>query len=104
MLRGLWANHTLPPFRQIREYANTQYATYVTNAGSLLSTVYSMTGLELGPRGDPAAPDSWLVRNASLPQGWDAISFGRVWLGGQAFSLDALHGSRAALTPLPARW
>ena len=104
MLRGLWVNHTLPPFRQIREYANTQYATYVTNAGSLLSTVYSMTGLELGPRGDPAAPGSWLVRNASLPEGWDAVSFGRVWLGGQAFSLDAQHGSRATLTPLQARW
>ena len=58
------------------------------------TVTYAMAGLQLQLDG-PA--DAWIVRNATLPDGWATLSFERVMLGGEAYRLEAAHGARAVL-------
>lgn len=69
----------------------------MTNVGSFLSTLYALAGLQAKMN---APAEAWLVRNATLPAGWDALSFGRVELGGAAYRLEVAHGARGRLQKL----
>ena len=104
LLRRLATNQTLPPFNIISEYpcgdCKAGFGVYMTNAGSFLSTLYGLVGVR-AKMGQSA--EAWLIRNATLPEGWESLSFGRVVLGGSAYRLDAAHGARATLTP-PSKW
>jgi hypothetical protein len=62
-------------------------------AGMLMGLVYGLTGLEA--RG---SPETWPKRVAVLPQGWDAITIERIWLGARSARLHVEHGSRATIT------
>ena len=63
----------------------------------LLGTLYGLVGLQARLCG-PA--DAWIVRNATLPDDWDSLSFGRVMVGGTAYGVDAVHGMRPTFTQL----
>lgn len=103
LLRKLAINQTLPPFDIVSEYPCSEcgagHGVYMTNVGSFLSTLYALAGVQ-AKMGKVGA--AWIVRNATLPSGWDSLSFGRVELGGDtAFRLDVAHGAHATLTPVP---
>lgn len=38
---------------------------------------------------------------ATLPEGWDEVHVGALALGGVGYSMNARHGAKAVLTPLP---
>jgi hypothetical protein len=109
LLRLLRTNYTLPPFDIMREYSHYNFGMYITHLGSFLSTVYSMIGIEVGgtlQQSDQrptrkGTSHSWVVRNASFPQGWARLAIQRIFLDGQPFRLTAAHGQRAELEPLP---
>lgn len=66
---------------------------FVANlSGFLLSLVYGLPGLRLGP-GDPS---TWPSRPVILPQGWTAIEVDRLWVHGQPARLIARHGEERA--------
>lgn len=102
LLRKLRTNQTLPPFDIVSEYpcgeCGSGHGVYMTNVGSFLSTLYALAGVQakMGATGE-----AWIARNATLPHGWDSLSFGRVELGGAVYRLDVAHGERATLTPVP---
>jgi len=70
----------------------------MSNVGAFLSALYNFAGVrpKMG-----ASAEVWLARDAALPEGWDELTFGHVELGGAAYRLDAKHGERGTLTPLP---
>jgi protein-glucosylgalactosylhydroxylysine glucosidase len=64
--------------------------------GFLMSLLYGLTGLVLGP-GEPA---SWARRTAVMPTLWNGVEVERIWARGRAMRLVATHGSPARLEPL----
>ena len=102
LLRKLAMNQTLPPFDIVSEHpcgeCGAGHGGCMTNVGSFLSTLYALAGVQAKMSKVGAA---WIVRNATLPSGWDSLSFGRVELGGDTFRLEVVHGARATLTPVP---
>ena len=38
---------------------------------------------------------------ATLPEGWDEVQVGALTLGGVRYGMNARHGAKALLTPLP---
>eukprot|EP00966_Prymnesium_polylepis_P011377 261999-Prymnesium_polylepis.3 len=100
LLRLLASNFTVPPFDIISEYSREQgyhYGVYVTNVGSFVAALFSMAGLAFGG----GAAGTGAARGvAAFPEGWNRLRIGRVYIGGEAYALDAEHGQRATLTPL----
>eukprot|EP01045_Picozoa_sp_COSAG04_P010307 COSAG04_NODE_627_length_11777_cov_62.455557_2_plen_763_part_00 len=77
---------------------------YLTTAASVLqSTMFGVVGLRpwsLATNLSDASPDSFVHFEARLPEGWDAVEIGRVFLSGRPYSVRAEHGKRPALTLL----
>ena len=73
----------------------------MTNFGSTLQAVMlGMTGVRLGATGSD--PRAWSGdRTATLPAGWDSISY-KCWLAGKQYSVVARHGSPAVIAPVRA--
>jgi hypothetical protein len=76
----------------------------MTNVGSFLNAIFAMAGLE-GTQPPTAARDGARLASmgesaaASFPEGWERLRIERVYIGGEAFTLDAMHGQPAKLTP-----
>lgn len=67
---------------------------FFANLGGFLNgLLFGFPGLRPGP-GDPGA---WAQRQVVLPQGWDAIEAGRIYIHGKPARLIARHGERARL-------
>lgn len=96
LLRRLGGRMRLPPFDLAKEYSVNTYAAYLSNDGALISTLYALAGVQ--PKMGAASAEDWLPRNATLPDGWDAVTFGRVVVDGSAYRMVAAHGERASLT------
>ena len=110
ILSALGKDYMLPPYFTTTETVSPlpgagggptafvrSYGHYLTNWGAQLQAVlFGLTGLRLGD--GPEA--SWLVGNASLPEGWDGIFVERLWLRGEEYSMTARHGSKTVLTKL----
>ena len=67
----------------------------MTNFGSTLQAVMlGMTGVRLDDRGAARChPRAWSGdRTATLPAGWDSISY-KCWLAGKQYSVVARHGT-----------
>ncbi len=74
------------------EYSNDKTTCFVTTqAGMLQAVMMGMTGLRF-------TPDDWTKYDACLPAGWEKFEIDRIYLGGKAFALEAVHGSQATLT------
>ena len=79
---------------------------YITHAGSMLSTVYSMLGISTAGNGQRNVTGSnrgraeWLIGNLSLPEGWERVTIERVFLGGVPYAASGVHGSRLNLKEL----
>jgi protein-glucosylgalactosylhydroxylysine glucosidase len=83
-----------PRSRDDRPRASPMFANL---SGFLTGLVYGFTGLQIGP----GTAESWTVHPVSLPEGWRAIHVDRVWVRGQAHSLDARsNAGRASLEPV----
>jgi hypothetical protein len=81
----------VPRTRTDRPRASPMFANL---SGYLTGLLYGFTGL----RPSPGEPQSWAARPPALPRGWRGIAVERVWVRGQAYSLDARPGmARAAL-------
>ena len=66
---------------------------FVANlSGFLLSVLYGLPGLHLGP----GQPLTWPSRPVVLPDGWNAIEVERVWVHGRPARLIARHGDERA--------
>ncbi|MHC4797824.1 MAG: hypothetical protein ACYTF1_14370 [Planctomycetota bacterium] len=76
------------------EYTGETTTCFVTTQAGMLQTVMmGLTGIRF-------EPNNWTKYKACLPEGWTKIEVDRIYLGGQAYRLEALHGSKAALTPI----
>ena len=79
---------------------------YITHAGSMLSTVYSMLGIstagtsQRNGTGSNRGGAEWLIGNLSLPEGWEQATIERVFLGGVPYVASGVHGSRLTLKEL----
>lgn len=79
------------------EYTGDKTTCFVTTQAGMLQTVLmAMTGIRFEPK-------DWTKYDACLPDGWSRIEVDRVWLGGKAYRLEAVHGQKASLTYLPHR-
>jgi trehalose/maltose hydrolase-like predicted phosphorylase len=81
-----------PRRRRDRPRASPMFANL---SGYLTGLLYGLTGIKLGY--GPA--ERWPVRAAALPRGWKAIRVARVWIRGEAWTLEAVAGNRADLQP-----
>jgi len=76
------------------EYSGDRTTCFVTTqAGMLQAVLMGMTGIRF-------EPGNWTKYKACLPEGWSKIEADRIYLGGQAYRLEAVHGKKAVLTPL----
>jgi protein-glucosylgalactosylhydroxylysine glucosidase len=94
-----YAQFILEPFHQTAEYhpdvfpEQPQAAPMFANIGGfLMSCLYGLPGLRLGP-GDP---QSWCERPVVMPAGWDGVEVERIWVRGQPARLVARHGDEHA--------
>ncbi|MCE5278695.1 MAG: hypothetical protein ABFD92_13180 [Planctomycetaceae bacterium] len=62
-----------------------------THAAMLMAAMYAFTGLRISA-GD------WARYPARLPQGWEKIEIGRLWLRGAPVQMTAVNGQRARLS------
>lgn len=70
---------------------------FLTNPGGLLASLWrGFAGLR--PADSPAS--QWENRPVTLPAGWDAIEYERLWLRGQPHSVRAAQGAPAEIHPL----
>jgi hypothetical protein len=94
-----YADFILEPFTVTDEYSAAAFpeqervGPFMANlSGFLLSCLYGLTGLRLGPD-EPAA---WCRRPPLLPRGWHAVEVERVWARGGPARLVARHGADRA--------
>jgi len=64
--------------------------------GFLISCMYGLTGLRLGP-GDPS---EWCARPVVMPELWDGVEIERLHVRGRDASLHAKHGDAQATLEL----
>jgi trehalose/maltose hydrolase-like predicted phosphorylase len=90
-------------FNQILEYRPDRFpeqptaGPFVANMGAfLLSLIQGFPALR--PTLD--APGTWPARTVVLPEGWEAIRIGHLWVRGQAYRLDARQGQQTTLEPV----
>lgn len=97
-----YADFIEEPFRVTNEFSlrfqdQVRAGPLMANVGGfLMSVLYGLTGLVLGP-GEPA---SWTARPAVMPELWEGVEVERVWARGRPMRLLARHGSPARLEPL----
>ena len=60
--------------------------------GFLLSCLYGLPGLRLGP----GSVESWCERPVVMPEGWEGITVEQIWVRGQPAELSACHGDAHA--------
>ena len=60
--------------------------------GFLMSCLYGLTGLQLGPE----EPAEWCRRPVVLPEGWEAVEVDRIFVRGRPAHLLARHGAPRA--------
>ena len=83
-----------PLWRMGSEYTGTDTTCFVTTmAGMLQTAMMGMTGLRF-------EPEDWTKYPACLPEGWEKIEVGRIYLQGKPYRLVAVHGQEATLTPV----
>ena len=71
------------------------YGSYLTNWGQLLqAAMLGFTGLRTSADADPLR---WRRYVAALPEGWDSVTLGRVYLAGRPCVVRAEHGRMAAV-------
>jgi trehalose/maltose hydrolase-like predicted phosphorylase len=82
------------PWRMGLEYSYDRHTCFVTTqAGMLQTALMGMTGIRFNP-------DDWTKYPACLPEGWSKIECGRIYLGNEAYRIEAVSGQEAQLTPL----
>ena len=94
-----YAAYDFPRFHQCLEYrpdhpdSQVNAGPFFANLGGmLLGLLYGFTGLVIDD-GDPA---QWARRPVVLPEGWQAIEIGRLWVRGREARLVARHGADRA--------
>jgi protein-glucosylgalactosylhydroxylysine glucosidase len=94
-----YADFIVEPYTITTEYSPSVYpdkpvaGPFAANTGGFLSAcLYGLPGINV----KPGAPASWFERPVVLPQGWDAIHVGRVWVRGEPLRLVAEHGAQRA--------
>jgi protein-glucosylgalactosylhydroxylysine glucosidase len=93
-----YADFLFEPFSNIDEVSvstpdRPRVGPFITNlSGFLMSCLYGLTGLRLGP-GDP---ETWCERPIVLPDGWEGIRVERIWVRGRPARLTANHGDEHA--------
>ena len=90
-------------FVQTLEYRSDRFpdqpeaGPFFANIGGFLTGIlFGFTGLRPGP----GREESWAVRPAFLPSGWNAIEIERLWIRGRPMRLSARHGILATLTKI----
>jgi protein-glucosylgalactosylhydroxylysine glucosidase len=58
----------------------------------LIGLLYGFTGVQLGP-GDP---ETWSRHAVRLPAGWRSLRVERIWVRGEAQTLEARSGAEGA--------
>ena len=88
-------DETLEPVWGMGTECTTATSTcFITTMGAMLQTaIMAFTGIRF-------EPEHWTKCDACLPEGWDRIEVGRIYLGGQAYKLEAVNGGKAVLTPI----
>jgi trehalose/maltose hydrolase-like predicted phosphorylase len=94
-----YGDFVVEPFTITTEYSPNYFpdhpkaGPFTANLGGFLTgCLYGLPGLRLN--GDD--PHTWFERPVVLPARWDAIHVDRVWVRGQAMTLDAVHGEERA--------
>jgi len=96
--RGV-ADYIFGPYLETDEFGSSYTATkekvgpYLAHAGGyLLSCMYGFTGLQIGE----GEPSEWLRHPVVLPEGWESVRIGRVWIRGRPARLTARQGDERA--------
>jgi protein-glucosylgalactosylhydroxylysine glucosidase len=93
-----YADFLFEPFNNIDEVSvstpdRPRVGPFITNlSGFLMSCLYGLTGLRLGP----GEPESWCEYPIVLPAGWEGIRVERIWVRGRPARLVARHGDKHA--------
>jgi hypothetical protein len=95
-------------FNVVHEYRRDKFpeqpvsGPFMANLGGfLLSCLYGLTGLRVGP----GEPSTWCERPVVMPDLWDGIEVERIWVRGSPSSLSAKHGDeRAHLAVVDRGW
>ena len=93
-----YADFLFEPFSNVDEVSlstpdRPRVGPFITNlSGFLMSCLYGLTGLRLGP----GEPESWCEYPIVLPTGWEGIRVERIWVRGRPARLVANHGDRHA--------
>ena len=86
-----WRPFWMPPFGMTKEATSQTYGCFITNFGSMLqAAMIGFTGLRIQD-GD------WARYPASLPEGWQTIEIGRIWVRGEPKRLVAVEGRKPEL-------
>jgi trehalose/maltose hydrolase-like predicted phosphorylase len=92
LFRESWAPDWVEPFGMTREAGPQTHVCFLTNCGSLLRTaMLGFTGLRL-------SEGEWNQYEAALPQNWDSIEIGQIFLRGEKKRVVARHGKKAEIT------
>jgi hypothetical protein len=90
-MRDAWKSYWAEPFGMVKEVPSHTWAGFVTNHGSFLQSILlGFTGLRI-------RDGQWTQYPASLPEGWESIEVGRLWVQGKPLALKAVHGKSALL-------
>jgi len=94
-----YADFIEDPFTETNEFSRKRFpdkprtGPFMANLGGfLMSCLYGLTGLQLGPE----EPAKWCRRPVVLPEGWDAIEVDRLIVRGRPAQLEARHGAARA--------
>jgi hypothetical protein len=86
-------------FNVVHEYRSDKFpeqpvsGPFMANLGGfLLSCLYGLTGLRVGP----GEPSTWCERPVVMPDLWDGVEVERIWVRGKPASLSAKHGDERA--------
>jgi trehalose/maltose hydrolase-like predicted phosphorylase len=93
-------NFVTEPFMQFTEFARQTFRNgeppvtlYVTTAaGFLMTCMYGLTGVQLGP----LAPATWCKLPVIMPAAWQGVEVERIFARGREARLSARHGDQRA--------
>ncbi len=91
-----YADFIEDPFTETNEFSRKRFpdkprtGPFMANLGGfLMSCLYGMAGLQLGPE----EPAEWCRRPVVLPEGWEAVEVDRIFVRGRPAHLLARHGA-----------
>ena len=94
-----YADFIEEPFSETNEFSRKRFpdkprvGPFMANLGGfLMSCLYGLTGLRLGPE----EPAEWCRRPVVLPEGWEAVEVDRIFVRGRPAHLLARHGAARA--------